>query len=287
MRYVCSAIVFIVVAISSAFGQSQQQATVLLQQSLAAQTGGTATTDVTLSGTATLIHSAARNSSNNVEQQSAQTESGPMTLAALANGTTQVVLQLPSGTRTETWSKSADHAIIIGVGPKGTISQLEGGSVLMPSAAWFSPAMLTPFLSTAGYTISFIASETRNGTPVQHLAAWQAQSRSSDPAFSVGGQHNHFDLYLNRTTLLPVSAVFSIRSYHAPGTKPLSIRARPASEEVSFSDYRLVQGRMLPFHIQVFLGSPRNQIMDFIVSSAIANSGASISIPAAAESTSD
>jgi hypothetical protein len=259
---------------SSTFAQTSSsespQAASLLQQSLAAQTAGAVVTDLTLTGTVTFIHGT-------------QTESGPMTLTALAAGTTQVVFELPSGTRTEIWSNSGGSPTISGTGPKGSSTQPAGGSVAMPSAAWFSPAVLTNLLSGAAYTSSYVGQETRNGANVQHISVSQTPSPSSAvPAF-ISNPQTQSDIYLNPSSALPVSMVFPVRPQPQPG-KPLSIRARPAPEEVRFLNYQNVQGRMIPLHIQLFLGLPpsQQQIMDLTISSAALNTGATITVPAAA-----
>ena len=248
------------------------QAVSLLQQSEAAQTSGAATTDVTLTGTVTFIHGT-------------QTESGPTTLTALAAGTSKVEFDLPSGTRTEVWSNSGGSAATVsGSGPNGSSTQPAGGSVAMPSPAWFSPAVLTNLVSGAGYSSSYVGQEARNGAAVQHVSIRQStQQGASIPAFAAS-QQSQGDIYFDPATSLPVSMVFPVRPYHKPGSPPLSIRARPAPEEIRFSDYRTVQGRKVPFHVQLFLGqgAQAQQIMDIVISSATLNSGATIVIPAAA-----
>jgi hypothetical protein len=112
---------------------------------------------------------------------------------------------------------------------------------------------------------------------------WQAtpQNGALAPAF-LAKQQPQSELYLDPATSLPASMVFQIRPYHKPGTPPLSIRARPAPEEVRFSDYRSVQGRTLPFHIQLFLGQgpQQQQIMDITIASVALNKGATIAVPA-------
>ena len=160
----------------------------------------------------------------------------------------------------------------------------------MPTAAWFSPALSTSLLSGPGYANSYVGQETRNGATVQHLSVWQAPAQNGQmtgqmsapmPALAAR-QQTQSEIYLDSATALPVSMVFQIRPYHKPGAPPLSIRARPAPEEVRFSNYQNVQGRKVPFRIQLFLGqgAQAQQIMDITISSATLNSGATIPIPA-------
>jgi hypothetical protein len=86
------------------------------------------------------------------------------------------------------------------------------------------------------------------------------------------------DIYLDPTTSLPAAMVFQVNPYNAPGTsKPASPHASVVPEEIRFSDYRSVQGWMLPFHVQAYLGQTALQIMDLTISAAVVNSGATIS----------
>ena len=165
----------------------------------------------------------------------------------------------------------------------------------MPTAAWFSPALSTSLLSGPGYANSYVGQETRNGATVQHLSVWQAPAQNGQTSGQMSApsgamtmpamaarQQTQSEIYLDPSTSLPVSMVFQIRPYHKPGAPPLSIRARPAPEEVRFLNYQNVQGRKVPFRIQLFLGqgAQAQQIMDISISSATLNSGATIPIPA-------
>ena len=153
----------------------------------------------------------------------------------------------------------------------------------MPSPAWFSPVVLTSLFDGTGYTNSYVASETRNGAPVQHLSVWQTAGQNHPMSGLAAKEQTQSEIYLDPATYLPVSMVFQVRPHPQQG-KPLSIRARPAPEEVRFSDYREFQGRRIPFHVQLFLGpSPhQQQIMDLSISSAALNTNVTIAIPAAA-----
>ena len=281
--YVAAIITLVVVAAAGIRGQQisaalpvgdspalpSQAATAGLQQSLTAQTGGSAIADITLSGTVTYIHGT-------------QTESGPMKLTALSAGTTKVEFDLPSGTRTETWSNAGHGAVISGSGPNGSVTKPAGSSVAMPSPSWFVPGVLTSLLSGPAYSLADTGNETRNGATVRHIAVTPA-SASGSPAMPASiPRYAQTDVYLDPATSLPASVSVFVWPSNPPGvTTPLSIRARPTQEEVRFSDYRVVRGQKIPFHIQLFLGtSPRQQqIMDLTVSTVAIDSGATIAIP--------
>jgi hypothetical protein len=239
---------------------SSAQAATLLQQSLSSQTGGVPTNDVTLTGTISFPHSA-------------QTGSFPVTLTVLANGTTRMVTSLPAGAVTHIWSLASGDPTVTTTGPTGTTqSQASGNNTLMPTAAWFSPVVLTNLFSGSSYSVSDAGSATKNGATVNHLIATQSAVGSQSPTET--------DIYLDPTSGLPAAVTFQVNPYNAPGTsKPATPHTSVVPEEVRFSDYQSVQGWMLPFHIQTYLGTQSLQIIDVAVSSAVVNSGATIPVP--------
>lgn len=239
------------------------QAATLLQKSLAAQTGGQATTDTTLSGTVTFL-------------MGSNTESGTLTLTALDTGATEAAFVMPTRSDTEIWSDAKGVATVTGTGSYGTVTEPAGESLGMPYPAWFSPSLLTALVSGSGYASSYAGPETRNGASVDHVVVWQAPAQGSSAPAAPLADGRRGDIYLDPSTFLPVSAVFQVWPYHPPG-KPLSIRATPVPEEVRYSDYQSVDGRAVPLHIQVFL--PGKQILDVLISSVEFNTGATITTP--------
>lgn len=261
LRIVCTCLLPLLY-FAVALGQSSPQPEGLLQQSLLAQTGGQPITDVTVSGTATFA---------------GQAQGAPVTMTALANGTTKVVFDMPTGTETEVWSNPHGTGVITGSGPSGSVTQAEGGSITMPSPGWLSPALLMQLLSSGGYSSSYVASEKQDQIALQHILAWEAPQASSLPKL-IAEQRGRTDLYINSAGLL-ASAVFQIRSYHKPGGKHRSFPPDLGPEEVRYSDYQLLQGRMIPFAIAVYIGdAPQAPFINIAVSSVTFNTG--VTIPA-------
>jgi len=243
--------------------QASAEAATLLQQSLAAQIHGAAVTDVVATGVIT-------------RQHLGTVETGTASLSAVGGGATQAVFDLPSGKVTETWSLSNNQAIISGTGPKGSSTQLAGGSILMPSPTWFAPILHPAFAHGPAVTVFLKGQEKRNGVNVQHVIAWQTPAQDSSVPAPILRQQTQSDIYLDPMTLLPVSMIFEVRPYNPAGaTKPLSIRARPAPEEVRYSDYQTVQGRRVPFNISAYLG--RTKLFEIQLSSVVFNTGIVIS----------
>jgi hypothetical protein len=231
----------------------------VLQQSLNIQTGGIPINDLTLTGTISFPHSV-------------QTGSFPVSLIVLANGTTQMTTNLPSGTVTHVWSNANGTPTLIITGPSGTKAHPVGQNTLMPAAAWVSPAVITNLVSGPAYTLSDTGPVTKGGVNLEHYVAVQPSSGSQVPP--------QIDIYIDPTSSLPLAVVFQVNPYSVPtqdqSAAPFS---STAPEEINFSDYRPTQGGMFPFHIQAYLGQVRLQIMDLTISSAFLNTGATISVP--------
>jgi hypothetical protein len=199
---------------------SSTQASSLLQQSLAAQTGATPANDLTLSGTISFPHSA-------------QTGTYPVTLIALANGTSQMVTNLPTGKVTHVWNNGGSTPALSVTGPSGTTQALAiGQNTLMPTGGWFSPAVLVGMMSGAGYSASDAGLINLNGSSssLHHLILTQGANGSQPQTQS--------DLYLDPSTTLPVMTVFQVNPYYSPGTsKPASPHAAVVPEEIRYSNY--------------------------------------------------
>lgn len=262
---------------STAPAVSDPQAVALLQQSLAALTGGLSVTDVTMTGTVTV---------NN----GSTTESATITLVATAAGQSQTTLALPSGRWVTTENYAANPRTSTLTGPNGTTQDTAPEDLAGPSPAWFCPALVMAAAAPATYVASYLGQETRNGSAVQHVSIWPQVSNSLTNSFQTPGQQvltgpgpslpphlGQEDLYLDSSSMLPRALVLRIRAYRAAfnTTDP----TRPTipilvDEHVEFSDYRQVQGRPVAFHIQVSFGLL--PVMDIQISSITFNTGATI-----------
>jgi len=210
------------------------QAMALLSQSTAALTGGVTLTDVTLSGTARRI-------------AGSDDETGTAVLKALATGESRIDLTLSSGQRSEVRAISNHCQVGIWTGPNGVAHPISNHN-LMTDSSWFFPALtLARLLGSQSYAFSYVGAEARNGQPVQHLQIWQA-STFQMPAHVPTPQHlSQMDLFLDSTTLLPAALAFN--------THPDSDMGLDIPIEIRFSDYRLVNGAQVPFHVQKFLNN--------------------------------
>jgi hypothetical protein len=201
-------------------------APVLLQQSVAAQSGGTLINDVTLSGTARRI-------------AGSDDESGTVTLKVLASGAMRLDLNLPSGPHSEFKSTDSANQPTGGwSGPDGVVHAIAYHN-LVNDWGWFP---LFSIASAQNSVISFVGSETRNGKSVLHLSVSnQFPSLPNDEA-SLMTHLSQIDIFLDTTTHLPASIIYNT---HPDNNDLLDIPV-----ELHFSDYRSVNGVLIPFHIQ-------------------------------------
>jgi hypothetical protein len=233
---------------------SATQVVQLLQQALAALSPNITTSDTTLSGSA---HYTA----------GADDEIGTTTLQALASGASRVVLELPSGTQTEIRN-------LTGGVPTGEWIDESGVSHaivyhnLFNEPAWFSPvASITRVLATPQLVPSFVGTETINSQTVNHISISRAPTDSEAPEIAFA-HLSQLDLYLDATTSLPQSLSFDI---HPDNNAGLDIPI-----VVQFSDYRSVNGSLIPFHIQRYVNTSA-LVLDIQLSSATINTGIPVS----------
>jgi len=254
------------------------QVAAILQQSLAALTGGAPVTDVTMTGTITVTDASG-------------TQSGTITMVATASGQGQSTATLPSGTHTEIRSVSAGSASLTVIGADGIPHTITTQSAVSPNPAWFCPALLLASASSPGYSSSYFGQGTLNGAAVQHLAMWwlPGSSSGSSPASATqfGQQVTQHDIYLDASSLLPVSMSFLMHPYDPEEPNKPFIPYRGSNfdrtEQVQFSDYRLVQGRPVALHIHVTLqiSGTATITTDIQISSVTFNTGATVTVPTA------
>jgi hypothetical protein len=228
------------------------QAAQVLLQALRATAGTASISDVTLTGTARRV-------------AGSEDETGTAVLKALSTGEARADFSFPSGPRSEVFANSAQGPVGSWAGPDGTSGAMSLHYILVDSA-WFAPAlMLTKLSSTQNVILSYVGSETRNGAAVQHLIV-SKQFTGIPPRVSADFQRlSQMEVYLNSSTLLPLSISFS--------THPDNNAGRDLLVEVKFEGYQPVNGVQVPFHIQKYLNGAL--ILDLQFQKADLNTGLS------------
>lgn len=229
---------------------SSPQPLVLLQRSLSALGGAQTLTDVTLSGTARRI-------------AGSDDDTGTGVLTALASGAGRTDLSLSSGQRSEVCNLSAATPAGTWSGPD-RVSYPIAYHNLLSEPAWFFPAFaIARRLSGSGFVATYVGYETHNGQAVEHVSVSQTLPNQYSPGAQTLQHLTQVDFFLDSTTLLPSAIAFSI---HPDNDALIDIPV-----EIRFSDYRVVNGVQVPYHIQKFLNN--SLILDFQAQSVTLNSG--------------
>jgi len=223
------------------------QAVLVLQRSLAALAGTAPVTDVTLTGTVTRI-------------AGSDNDSGTVTLKATTVGQARIDLNLPSGPRSEVIDVSQASPTGSWSGPDGTWHPVAPHN-LLGDPSWFFPTFLIHrVLSAPSYVVSPMDAETMDGVAVEHLKIYQQSGPPSQQAAL-----SQIDIYLNASTLLPVAILFNA---HPDDDALVNIPT-----QIKFSNYQVVQGASVPYHIQKYIQS--GLALDVMVTGAQVNSGLS------------
>jgi hypothetical protein len=230
---------------------SATQPAQLIQQALAALTGGQSVTDVTLTASAHRI-------------AGSDDETGTATLKAVASGASSLSLILPSGPRTEILNSAATPPTGSWSGPDAVVHPIAFHN-LLTGPSWFFPAFSLATSSFAsGATLTYLGHEAHSGRAVEHVSVSQVP-----PAQVAAGavpflRHlTQVDFFLDSTSLLPVAISFT--------THPDTNAVVDIPVEIAFSDYRAVNGTQVPFHIQKYLNN--SLALDFQASSVTLNTG--------------
>jgi hypothetical protein len=227
---------------------SDSRALVLAAQSIAALTGGSAISDVTLTGSVVWNGS----------------DAGTATLKALGIFESRMDLTLSSGMRTEIRDAQTGTAIGEWANPDSTAGR-SAFQNCQTDAVWFFPA-LGSLTVGPNVVLSYIGQETRSGETVQHIRSY-TYSSTPPPGISMQ-QLSTMDLYLDATTFLPAAIAYN--AYPDDGDSMLHLPT-----EVDFSNYQSVGGVLVPMHIQRYLQG--NLLVDVTITNAAFNTGLSLS----------
>jgi hypothetical protein len=230
---------------------SDPQALTLAAQSVAALTGGTTISDVTLTGTVTWNGPGA--------------DDGTATLRALGTSESRIDLALTTGSRTEIRDSQTGTPLGQWTNPNNTSGDFASQNC-WTDAVWFFPA-LGSLAAGSNVVLSYIGQESRNGETVQHIQSYAYQP-TSPPVGPTPQQLSTMDFYLDANSLLPVATVFNAHP-DADASTNLAV-------EIDFSNYQRLSGVLVPLHIQKY--SEGNLLVDVTVSGASFNTGLPLSL---------
>lgn len=227
---------------------SDPQAITLAQQSVAALTGGTAISDLTLKV-------------NVISILGSDYESGTGTFQARGTGESRSDLNLStSGPRTDV------RNLVSGApggawGKNGGSSTAYAGHNCWTDAVWFFPALssLTQ-MASPNFIFKYIGQEQHGGINSQHIRIYHLAAKGQPPSAQ---RLSTMDFYLDAASSLPLGINFNT---HADDDMNLNI---PVA--INFANYQAVHGVQVPFHIQRMLNG--GVVLDATVTTAVINTG--------------
>jgi hypothetical protein len=230
---------------------SEPQPLLLLQQSLGALVGKVSVSDITLTGAARRI-------------AGSDDESGTVVLKGIATGIARVDLDLQSGSRSEFSNVSTAHPAGAWAGSDGVGHPISGHNLLF-EPSWFFPTFgIIHELSSSNYVLTYIGQEIRNSESVYHITVHQmAPNALGEMRFFEHLTEAH--LYLDTATLLPAALTFN--------SHPDNNAAIDIPVEITYADYRSVDGLQVPFRVQRYFNG--SLFLDLQLSTARSNSGLS------------
>ena len=220
----------------------------LLATSLSAMTGGTPVVDVSIAG-------------NTLRNFGSAQELGTISLVARL-GQGRIDWQVGSGARTlvvDTTTQAPSGWWLDSTGQTHAIAEHNAWA----GQAWFSPQLTVAQVMQSIYSSQFVGAETLNGQVVNHVQAFVVPAQGSAKSKQLLQNISTIDLYLDPTTFFPVTLRFQAH--------PEDDALTDIPVEVRFSDYRNVNGAMLPFRIQRYQNG--ELLYDVSVASATTNSG--------------
>lgn len=229
------------------------QALQILQRALAALSPNVAVQDVTLSGSTHYF-------------AGSDDETGTATLKATALGDARIDLSLPSGNRSEVYNLSSGSPAGQWSGKDGTRHPIAFHN-LLSEPAWFAPVTaISRRLKGTGFAVTYVGAETRDSLSVDHVSVSQPALLASAVPPSQVSLFTHLtriDLYVDATTFLPAAISFNV---HPDDNELLDVPI-----QIQYSDYRIVNGQQVPFHIQKSINNSLS--LDIHLDSATANTG--------------
>jgi hypothetical protein len=231
--------------------QSDPQAVSLANQAMTALLNGSAVGDVTLLG-------------NAVWTSGTDSENGTVTAYGKTNAESRLDLSLSGGNRSELRNSA-------GGSPQGAWLNASGQSTpstlqnCWTDAVWFFPALtsLSAVNTDTTLVLVYVGLETQNGRSVQHIQSYHYVSSKIPNVTIFTQQMSTVDYYLDAQTFVPMSITFNAHPDDDANTN--------IPVEVDFSNYQLVNGILVPFHVtKLWQGSP---LLDFTITNVVVNSG--------------
>jgi hypothetical protein len=216
---------------------------------MAALTGGTVISDMTLNGNATWVAGSEKGS-------------GSVTLKAKGLDESRIDLNIGSASRSAVRNDLAD--------PTGQIAYSDGRVVsealhnTLTVAAWFAPGIVISDFLRPDALLTYVGRETYAGTAVEHIRMYRVVSgKGSAAAKALVTRLSAMDLRLDANSMLPILLSFA--------THPEGNAGADIAVDIGFSNYQKSNGVMFPQRVTRFLQNSVN--FDITITSIDINSG--------------
>jgi hypothetical protein len=219
----------------------EESATGLLARALTAVSGGAPIQDAVQSGKVRRI-------------AGSTDEAGQAEVKAMVSGEARIDLSFPSGPASEVHAHGQRGPVGEWSGADGKLHAMAPHNLLM-GAAWFCPALVLETAAAEGKIVTVAGTTNSGGRSMDHLqiasrpvsVASEKTPRLPSKVVDAVVKAAQFDLYLDSATFLPVEMDFQTHPDRNAG-QDIPVRIR-------YSDYRVVNGVQVPFHVRKFLNN--------------------------------
>jgi len=260
MRCYCRMIALIklltfTVASLVASGVAQQiPASSFLARAQGAVSGGTAIQDAVLLGKVRRV-------------AGSEDLAGTASLKATALGEMRLEMNFPSGPQSVVRTSTRTGLTGFWSGADGQEHAVPFQALKTDDAQWFFPGIMLARLSQMPGVALAETLEKRHGSATEHLHIVQAaDSRLPPYAVKLVEHADQIELFLDPITLLPTTVTFN--------THPVHDLRRDVPVELRFSNYRSVNGALVPFRVQEYLN--RTLVLDLEFETAQLNTGITV-----------
>ncbi len=179
-------------------------------------------------------------------------EPGEAEVKAMVSGEARIDLSFPSGPLSEVYARGERGPVGESSGADGKLHAMAPHNLLV-DPAWFCPALVLEKAAAEGKIVTVAERTNSGGRPLDHLrvtspppsAASQTAPRLPSKFVDAVQQAAQFDLYLDSATFLPVEVDFQ--------THPDNNIGQDIPVRIRYSDYRIINGVQVPFHVRKFL----------------------------------
>jgi len=186
---------------------------------------------------------------------------GTITLKAAKGGSTSVVIERPSEKLKEMRTHPDEGASGSWSDNRG--SHLVASQNLMIEPYWFEPELLLKaYIKTNSWQPQRDISDTQHG-PSRRRITMARQMPGNQPQFDALTRQSSTEIALDPDTLWPRELTFK-EQYP-------SVRPTTATLHITYDDFQLVEGHLIPFHIRRYLNG--SLVLDIKISTVKINTG--------------